>query len=160
VQLVPVAELTPVVNRIVDAVDNQLRQLAPGADIQHIGATAVRGALTKGDVDLVVRTSAHEFPAVVELLRERFDVKQPENWNSDFASFGVDDRFELPVGVQVVVTDSHSDVFASIRDYLRSNRQALADYNDLKRRHANDDLDGYWRAKDKFFERLLIVMRP
>ncbi len=46
------------------------------------------------------------------------------------------------------------------RDYLRSNPAALAEYNELKRRHADDDADGYWLAKNAFFENLLIRPRP
>lgn len=154
------SDLAPVVERIVNDVVNTLRHAAPGADIQHIGATAVPGAVTKGDIDLTVRTTAGQFAAVVERLRPHFAVKQPENWSADFASFGDDERWELPVGVQVAVIDSPSDVFVKFRDYLRSNAAALSGYNELKRRHADDEGDGYWLAKNAFFEGLLSRQQP
>ena len=89
----------------------QLTAPLPDAEIHHIGATAVAGSVTKGDVDILFRVSAAEFEPAVETLRRHFSVKQSENWTTSFASFGDDTSYELPVGVQVVVNDSPDDFF-------------------------------------------------
>jgi uncharacterized protein len=42
--------------------------MVPEAEIEHIGATSVPGALTKGDVDLLVSVPAERFGAAVAAL--------------------------------------------------------------------------------------------
>jgi GrpB-like predicted nucleotidyltransferase (UPF0157 family) len=155
VDLVPVESLAVVVAPIVDRVVNQLQSLVPTADIQHIGATAIEGALTKGDIDFTVRVAAERFSPAVKAVGELFEVKQPENWTAEFASFGNDHAYALPIGIQVVVVDSDCDIFVFLRDYLRENASALAEYNKLKREHALQDSESYWRAKHEFFTKLL-----
>jgi GrpB-like predicted nucleotidyltransferase (UPF0157 family) len=65
----------------------RIARLVPGAEIVHVGATAVPGALTKGDVDLMVRVSAPAFEAGQRALRSGYTVHQPENWTPTYASF-------------------------------------------------------------------------
>src|SRR5687767_7256372 len=99
----------------------QLATLLPNAELHHIGATALPGALTKGDVDVLVRVAPAQFPAAVAALRRHFAVKQPDNWTAAFASFGDDTGHELPLGLQVVVKDAPEDFLLFLRDYLRTN---------------------------------------
>jgi GrpB-like predicted nucleotidyltransferase (UPF0157 family) len=155
VNLKPVSELLPQTERLLSRVMVQLAALLPDAELHHIGATALPGAVTKGDVDLLVRVSPALFPAAVESLRRHFAVKQPDNWSAAFASFGDDTGHELPLGIQVVVKDSEEDFLLFLRDYLIANPDALAEYNRLKRAHALDGADGYWKAKDAFFSQIL-----
>jgi GrpB-like predicted nucleotidyltransferase (UPF0157 family) len=155
VTLKPASELMPQVQRVVSHVSAQLEQLLPDAEIAHIGATAIPGALTKGDVDLAVRIPPGEFQSAVDALNAHFRIKQPENWTPHFASFGDDDGYELPLGIQLVVKDSEDDVFIFLRDYLISNRDALAEYNRLKLQHAKQGPGGYWQAKNSFLAKIL-----
>ena len=41
--------------------------LIPVAEVEHVGSTSIPGALTKGDVDLLVRVHAGEFDAADRL---------------------------------------------------------------------------------------------
>jgi GrpB-like predicted nucleotidyltransferase (UPF0157 family) len=54
--------------------------LLPDADVEHVGATAVPGALTKGDVDVLVRVDEAEFPTAVDVLSHRYAIHQPHSW--------------------------------------------------------------------------------
>ncbi|MBL9202903.1 MAG: GrpB family protein [Opitutaceae bacterium] len=90
--------LAPQVGRLLARLLPQLRRLLPAAGIEHIGATAIPGALTKGDVDVCVRIAPEEFRAASDALAAHLAIKQPENWTEDFTSFGDDAGFELPVG--------------------------------------------------------------
>ena len=88
------------------AVDEHRRvalELVPGADVEHVGATAVPGALTKGDVDIAVRVGKPQFSAAVDALSSRYAIHQPHNWTPTLASFTEPDPGELPVGIQLVV---------------------------------------------------------
>jgi GrpB protein len=55
------------------SIRRELEALLPcAADIRHIGATAVPGCLTKGDLDIVVRVAEQDFPAADAALEGRF----------------------------------------------------------------------------------------
>jgi len=155
VRLTLVSELMPQVERVLARVMARLRELVPGAGLHHIGATALPGALTKGDVDVLVRVAPARFPAVVEELGRHFAVKQPANWTASFASFGDDAGHELPLGIQVVVEDGEEDFFLFLRDYFGSDPQALREYDRLKTAHAPRGAEAYWKAKAEFLGSIL-----
>lgn len=147
--------LAPQVRAILPRLAEQIAAVLPGVEVHHIGATAIPGALTKGDLDVVLRVDHEQFQAAVAALRTRFDVRQPENWDATFASFGTDTAFDLPVGVQLVIKDSEADFFLTTRDYLIAHPSALADYNQAKRDHANQGANAYWAAKDRVLRDIL-----
>jgi len=70
-----------------DAHRRDVVALLPAAEDEHVGATAVPGALTKGDVDLLVRASEREFAEAVSILRNRYVIHQLHNWTRTLASF-------------------------------------------------------------------------
>ncbi|MDP3073569.1 MAG: GrpB family protein [Opitutaceae bacterium] len=150
-----VSAMAPLVERLLARLRPQLRHLLPTAEIEHIGATAIPGAITKGDVDVMVRVTPAEFRAAADVLSAHFAIKQPENWTPDFASFGDDDSYDLPLGVQLVAKNTDADQFSFLRDHFITNPAALADYNRLKQRHAGDGAEAYWKAKNALFESIL-----
>ena len=159
-KLTPVADIAKQIASTLESALGRLRGVLPDAEIHHVGATALPGAITKGDVDLVVRVDREQFGAVIALLSTRFARKQEENWSSTFGSFGDDDGYDLPLGIQVVVRGAGEDIFLHQRDYLRANRDVLERYNRIKSTHAGDAADGYWQAKNAFFGELIQDFRP
>lgn len=138
------------------AVDRQRRRIVEvlaGAEVEHVGATSVPGALTKGDVDVLVRVRAERFADAVERLRLLYVVHQPHNWTDTLASF-VDSQFiELPTGVQLVVAGSSDDtMFGAFREALISDPALLARYNELKRALDGESYERYTESKGKFIE--------
>ena len=83
--------------------------MLPGAELEHVGSTAIPGALTKGDLDVLVRVPAARFAATVATLRDLYTVHQPENWTPTYASFVDPASADPPVGVQLVVAGSADD---------------------------------------------------
>jgi GrpB-like predicted nucleotidyltransferase (UPF0157 family) len=123
-------------------------ELVPGAKVEHVGATAVPGALTKGDVDIAVRVGKPQFSAAVEALSTRYAIHQPHNWTSTLASFTAPG--ELPVGIQLVVAGSDADrFFGPFRHTL------LTEYNELKLRLDGLEYERYTEEKTQFVERVL-----
>jgi GrpB-like predicted nucleotidyltransferase (UPF0157 family) len=155
VVLRPVSELAPQVERILGRVTAQLGALLPGAEVHHVGATALPGALTKGDVDVLVRVAPSGFGAAAEVLGRHFAVKQPANWTASFASFGDDDGHELPLGIQLVAEGGEEDFFLYLRDYFLAHPDALREYDRLKETHAPGGAEAYWRAKCEFLGAIL-----
>src|SRR4051812_26865206 len=81
-------------------------ELLPGVEVEHVGSTSIPGALTKGDLDLLVRVEASDFDRAVAALRGLYSIHQPENWTSTYASFVAGAERRLPVGVQLAVIGS------------------------------------------------------
>lgn len=130
--------------------------LLPRADVEHVGATAVPGALTKGDVDLVVRVNEPDFPTAVEILSRRYAIHQPHNWTPTLASFKASEAADLGVGIQLVVEGSAADgFFGPFRDALINSPALLAEYNQLKQRMDGLDYERYTERKGAFVERVL-----
>jgi RimJ/RimL family protein N-acetyltransferase/GrpB-like predicted nucleotidyltransferase (UPF0157 family) len=150
----PLAELQDQVARLRERYRGQLAMLLPGADVQEFGATVIPGAVTKGDLDLLVRVPAEAFEASRGALGGSYAVHQLENWTPSFASFKAAAR-EPEVGIHIVIVDSPDDVLLrGSRDALLGDPALLERYNALKREYEGADPDVYWRAKTAFFEEL------
>ena len=131
-------------------------ELVPGAEVEHVGATAVPGALTKGDVDVLVRVGERDFSAAADALASRYAVHQPHNWTPALASFSATDAGELPVGIQLVVRGSEADrFFGPFRDALINSQTLLTEYNELKLRLDGLKYERYTELKGLFIERVL-----
>lgn len=152
-------ELKPTTSEVLTKVRSRIAAVLPVVEIHHIGATAIPGALTKGDLDVVLRVEPQDFLLAIQKLRTAFAVKQPENWDRYFASFGSDSDFSMPVGVQLVIKDSEADFFLFVRDYLISHPDALVAYNQAKQGSVGLGKNGYWAAKDRVLARI-ITLKP
>ncbi len=135
---------------IVEQIAELVRRAVPDCDVQDMGATAVPGLLTKGDVDVNVRVAAIDFPAVIEFLERHFSVHQPQNWSDGYASFADDYSYALPTGVQVTIVGHPDDKFLAQRDRLAADPKLIALYNELKREHDGGTMEGYRSAKWAF----------
>lgn len=155
ITLTPSNDLFLRADQIVRAVREKIAGELAEAEIEHIGATAIPGAMTKGDVDVMVRVSPAAFARSVEVLKKAFSVKQPKNWDPNFASFGDETGYDLPLGVQLVIRDSEADFFVFMREYLIKNEAALVEYNRLKIQHAELGPEAYWKAKNNFLTKIL-----
>ena len=153
VRIRPEAELRIAVQRGFDTHRRQILKVLSDAEVEHVGATAVPGALTKGDLDVLVRVSASQFDEGVRRLRALYQVHQPHNWTPTLASFVEREPTDIPVGIQLVVAGSSDDaMFRSLRDALKSDPVLLAEYNAFKRGHDGEDYERYTEIKGTFIE--------
>jgi len=131
-----------------------LRRLLPrDSVIEHVGATSIPYSLTKGDLDIQVRVPRSNFRNAVTALSRNYSRNKKSKWTAEFAAFE-DSRRQIPVGVQLTVTDSPLDIFWRFRDALRGKPSLRAQYDALKRRHAGNNMVTYRRAKNKFINKL------
>ena len=151
--------LRPVLQSNLPKISARLSALLPKAEFHHIGATAIPGAVTRGDVDVLLRVEQVDFAAAVAVLRSHFVTKQPENWREVFASFGDDSSYPFPLGVQLVVRDSECDFFLFLHEYFTSDVSHLAECNRIKTESAPHGSEEYWKAKDRFLSSIL-ASRP
>ena len=131
-----------------------LQTLLDTTEIEHVGGSSVKGAITKGDLDIQVRISATNLEQIIQKLDTRFERKRAELWNEHFAIYA-DQRSPLKVDIMVTVIGSPYDNFHRIRDVLQSNRDLLEEYNNLKVYHPNSSYDEYTENKKGFFGKIL-----
>lgn len=154
-RLVSADSLAPLVLAHLPEISKRLFALVPRAEFHHIGATAMPGALTKGDVDVLLRVDPGEFAGEIHALRRDFIVMQPENWTVAFASFGDEIAYPFPLGVQLVVKDSEADFLLYLHDYFTADAAHLAEYNRVKIEALARGGDEYWQAQNRFLSAIL-----
>ncbi len=150
---IPSNQISKKANFLFDKEKVKLLELFPNADIQHVGSTSIPGSLTKGDLDINIRVSKLDFNTTVNSLKQTYEVNQPENWTKTFASFK-DDNMEIPLGVQLTVKNSQYDDFYKLRDLLINDSVLLKEYNEMKLKFHDKNIDDYRKEKSEFFERL------
>jgi GrpB-like predicted nucleotidyltransferase (UPF0157 family) len=156
VRIRPSAELAEAVGAAFEHHREQVLRLVPDAEVEHVGATSVPGALTKGDLDVLVRVHPGEFSRAVTALRTVYAVHQPENWSPTLASFNDPASRAPAVGVQLVAAGSTSDaLFGPFREALIADPALLAEYNALKQRLDGQSYEHYTATKGAFIEDVL-----
>lgn len=136
--------------RLFEHVASEIKALLPpSADIRHIGATAVAGCLTKGDLDVLVRVPAEVFGAADEALAARFARNVGSDRTETFSAF--EDAMTNPhLGIQLIVAGSEGDDFHLFVDALRRDPGLVARYNALKGQFDGKPMDVYRAAKSAF----------
>lgn len=129
------------------------------ADIQHVGSTAIPGSVTKGDVDIKISVSLKDFDKAVKVLKQIYEINQPENWTPNFASFKDDTSYDLPVGTQLTIIGSKSDDFVELRDLLIKNKKLLKEYNQMKLKYEGKGMEEYRKEKADFFNNLRKLLK-
>jgi acyl-CoA thioester hydrolase len=138
------------------AVVAHLSSIRSGLEVRHVGATAVSGLATKGDLDVAVRVDADEFSAVVAAFDAAGLARNPGAYaTATGCSFDLDDRRDrVGVGVHVVVRGSDDDEQWHFTRLLQKDRGLLARLDALKRAHDGGAMPVYRAAKSAFFEGL------
>jgi len=152
--LVDVRAIADRAERVVASFGRDFEDVLAGSEVHHIGATALPFGHTKADVDVNVRVDEARFPVVVEALRDRLAVAQPENWSATFASFAAD-GYALPLGVQVTAIGSADDFLLALRDRMRADPELLRRYDEAKLSAAARGREAYWAAKDRLLREVL-----
>ncbi|MEL6062513.1 MULTISPECIES: GrpB family protein [unclassified Methylobacterium] len=146
--------------RLFRAVRDELRpQLPASAEIRHVGATAIPGCLTKGDLDVVVRVARADFADADERLARLFARNEGSTRTDAFSAFA--DATRAPhLGVQLTVQGGALDLFRLFADALRSDPALVERYNALKLAHQNKPMAPYRAAKDAFIASVLNTRLP
>lgn len=149
------AEARAHADRLFGHVSSELRALLPpSADIRHIGATAIPGCVTKGDLDIVVRVASVDFLTADGALAGRFSRNIGSKRTANFASF--EDAATSPhLGIQLTVVDGEDDYFHLFAEALMRDPELVARYNALKRQFDGQPMDVYRAAKSAFVTRVL-----
>lgn len=141
--------------RLFMATSRSLAAILPRpTDIRHVGATAVHGCLTKGDLDIVVRVPAQDFSNADAALASRYARNEGSIRTETFSAFE-EASSQHHLGIQLTVIDGPFDFFHQFAEELQRSSQLVEEYNALKRSYDGADMAAYRAAKDAFVERVL-----
>lgn len=132
----------------------EIAALLPGAAIEHIGASSIPNAISKGDLDILVGVNGSKLEKAVKLLstlgfNEKINTLRTPDLCMLENSSGED------VAFQVVANGSKFDFFVRFRDKLRENPALVQQYNELKMSCTGWSHDDYRLKKSAFIERVL-----
>ena len=130
-------------------VERRIHGVLPDADVRHVGSTAIRGSLTKGDLDVVVRVEQDDFRDADRVLADMFSRNEGSDKTDAFSAF-MDSRSSPELGVQLVVAGTEMDTFADWIDRLTSDSKLRASYDALKARFHGKAMNDYRKAKEAF----------
>lgn len=133
---------------------SKIKEVLPDVRVEHIGASAIPTAISKGDLDIFVGVEAFELERVVQLLvtlgfQEKFDtLRTPELCMLESSS-------TEDVAIQVVANGSEFECFLVFRNKLRSDMSLVQQYNELKLSCEGLSQDAYRLKKSAFIEQVL-----
>lgn len=137
------------------ALYQELRALLPGAQIEHIGASAIPGAVSKGDLDTCVLVAAHAHAQAVATLQAAGYAIKADTLRTPALCMLASPRTDLDVALQVVARGSEFEFFLHFRDALRANPHLVQQYNELKQRFAPCGMERYREEKSRFIHDVL-----
>lgn len=141
--------------RLFEDVKRELGPILPAsAEVLHVGATAIPGCLTKGDLDIVVRVDRRDFQAVELCLARLFPKNAGSLHTTEFVAF-VDASRTPHLGIQLTMKGGGLDHFHRFTAALRADPELVRRYNALKLAHHNQPVIGYRAAKDAFVAEVL-----
>ncbi len=138
-----------------DELAARLEEAMPTSKIEHVGSSAIDGAISKGDLDIYVGVEQQDFESAIDTIQSLgFLIKEDSLRNEHLCPFW-SDKYNIDVGVQLVVEGSKYASFREFRDVLKSDQSLLQSYNLLKRECAGMQPADYRRRKSKFIESVL-----
>lgn len=126
----------------------------PASKVEHIGSTAVRGVLTKGDIDLYVEVAGDAHAAAVSTIETMgFTVKPNTHRDAELCMLERSDVDNF--ALQVVAQGSKYRFFLEFRDALNSSNDLVEKYNALKLSCSGNTPEQYRKHKSQFIMKVL-----
>lgn len=127
----------------------------PSSRVEHIGSTAIYGALTKGDIDLYVEVPEDIHAKAVSTIETMgFTIKRDTHRDPYLCMLkhqNIDD-----LAVQVVARGSKYTFFLDFRDALNCDQHLVEQYNALKSSCIDATPEQYRERKSQFIRGVLI----
>lgn len=125
----------------------------PRARVEHVGASAVPGAISKGDLDIFVGVNTERFIESIALLKPLgFSEKSETLRTTELCML---ESVTENVALQVVVNGSRFEFFIDFREKLKASAVLLDQYNQLKLMCIGLSEERYRELKSEFIEQVL-----
>ncbi len=148
-------EYLPKIEAIFKIVENRIRNLLPNAEVEHIGSSAINGAISKGDLDILVRTSKDDFTGALSTIQSLgFSIKK-ETLRTDSLCMLETQEFDADVAIQLIEGGSEFEDFVKFRDHLNTTPELVKKYNLLKIKSMELTPEKYRQIKSEFIQSIL-----
>jgi GrpB-like predicted nucleotidyltransferase (UPF0157 family) len=137
------------------SVAEEVSRLLPGARIEHVGASSIPCAISKGDLDICIVVPPHSHASAIQVLEASSYVAKADTLRTPELCMLLSPRQDLDVALQVVAEGSQFEFFMRFRDALRANPLLVEQYNQLKYNFASSSAELYRDEKAKFIEAVL-----
>ncbi|RYZ81955.1 MAG: GrpB family protein [Proteobacteria bacterium] len=148
----------PQVPKIYEILSVELSTLLPHAKIDHIGSTSIAGALTKGDLDILVRVQKSDFETTLLEIKEIGFTEKFGTLRTPSLCMLVTEKYDWDVAIQLVEAGSQFEDFLKFRDRLNADPALVNEYNQLKLSASGADPVEYRAKKSTFIERVLAIV--
>ena len=132
-----------------------LTSILPDARIEHVGASAVPGAHSRGGVDVCVAVPRDAFDEALGVLVEAGCLQRSQDDAADRHAALAMPTAAVPVTLQLIESGSSHESLMRVRDALRADAGVLARLNAVKVEAGAQGDAAYAVAKKRFFEALL-----
>lgn len=113
-------------------VSAQIIDILPNSRVEHVGASAIPGAISKGDLDIFVGVTQDDFLKAIELIKRVGFKEKLDTLRTDSLCMMTSSAYNEDVALQLVANGSEHENFLEFRDKLRSNPDLVSRYNQLK----------------------------
>jgi GrpB-like predicted nucleotidyltransferase (UPF0157 family) len=132
-----------------------LSSILPDARIEHVGASAVPGAYSRGGVDICVAVPRGGFDEALGVLGEAGYMLRAQGEADDRWAALVAPHAALPLALQLIESGSRHESLIGFRDALRRDATLLARYNALKIDAGPQGGAAYGAAKARFIAEIV-----
>lgn len=147
------------ISRLYEEIAGEVRQLLPNARVEHIGASSIPGAISKGDLDIFVGVPKARIEYAISILeRNGYRTKSNTLRNESLCMLEID-SYQYLVALQVVANGSDFEMFLTFRDAVRESEALLKEYNQMKYLCEGISENCYRSRKSEFIEKVLSSLR-
>lgn len=143
------------VNSLFKRVKTDLEEKLDINRIEHIGASSIKGAVSKGDLDIFLGVDKDKFKETITNLKNLGFAEKQDTLRTDELCMMVADRYNYDVAIQVVVNGSKFEDFIKFRDLMSSRPDLVKELNDLKRKSQGLEPAKYRSIKSKWIENII-----
>ncbi|MBL8277053.1 MAG: GrpB family protein [Pelomonas sp.] len=144
-----------VASQVVEEIKREVERLIPESRVEHVGSSAIPGAVSKGDIDICVIVPALRHPSAVATLESAGYVAKIGTLRTPDLCMLQSPRTDCDVALQVIASGSRFEFFMDFRDALRNSPALVQKYNEVKQSSAGAGPDEYRSAKSDFIAAVL-----
>ena len=145
-------EYQPQAERLYEDLKVRLSFAIPYSEIEHIGSSAIAGAISKGDLDVLVRVSKEQFADAITAIESLgFSIKVGTLKTESLHIFQGSNN----TAIQLIERGSEFEDFIKFRDRMNADSSLVEKYNRLKIICTGKPDYEYRALKSKFIETVL-----
>ena len=133
---------------------SKIQQLLSNVRVEHIGASSIPQAISKGDLDIFVGVETEALECTVKTLKQLGFVEKLDTLRTAHLCM-LESAIGEDIALQVVANGTEFECFLTFRDHLRANLDLVRQYNDLKLTCVGLTADDYRAKKSLFIAQVL-----